>query len=81
MDPGIDVMVFPGDAKFVKCNTGRPDDRVAILQFTSRADRRFFFWLQVPWYTKSLGAERGAGTQVASMRTPLWANEADYSSL
>ena len=46
MDPNCDHMVFPGDAKFEKVNTGREGDRVVMLQFSSRPDRRFFFWLQ-----------------------------------
>ena len=46
VDPNCDHMVFPGDAKFEKVNTGRPGDRVVMLQFTSNTSRRFFFWLQ-----------------------------------
>lgn len=46
VDPNCDHMVFPGDAKFEKVNTGREGDRVVMLQFSSNASRRFFFWLQ-----------------------------------
>jgi hypothetical protein len=46
IDPTCDHMVFPGDASFKKVNTGRENDRVVLLQFTSNASRRFFFWLQ-----------------------------------
>ena len=37
-------MIFPGDAQFIKVVTGRPADRVYMLQFQN--NRRFFFWLQ-----------------------------------
>ena len=46
VDPNCDHMVFPGDAKFEKVNTGREGDRVVMLQFSSNSSRRFFFWLQ-----------------------------------
>lgn len=46
VNAGVDLTIFPGDASFKRVNTGRPDDRVLILQFAQRQDRRFFFWLQ-----------------------------------
>jgi hypothetical protein len=45
VDPMCDHMVFPGTASFKKTATGRPGDRVVLLQFTG-SERRFFFWLQ-----------------------------------
>jgi len=45
VDPTCDHMIFPGTATFSRANTGRPDDRVGLLQFTG-SDRRFFFWFQ-----------------------------------
>lgn len=46
VDPNCDHMIFPGDAKFDKVDTGRPEDRVYVLQFQQQASRRFFFWMQ-----------------------------------
>ncbi|KAJ8598779.1 hypothetical protein CTAYLR_010556 [Chrysophaeum taylorii] len=45
VDASCDHMVFPGDAKFEKIDTGR-DDRVYVLQFRENTARRFFFWMQ-----------------------------------
>uniref|UniRef100_M4BQP5 Pru domain-containing protein n=1 Tax=Hyaloperonospora arabidopsidis (strain Emoy2) TaxID=559515 RepID=M4BQP5_HYAAE len=41
-----DFIIFPDDAHFDKVDTGRPDDRVYILQYKN-SSRRFFFWMQV----------------------------------
>ena len=41
-----DFIIFPDDAHFEKVDTGRPDDRVYILQYKN-SSRRFFFWMQV----------------------------------
>eukprot|EP00635_Sarcinochrysidales_sp_CCMP3193_P011915 CAMPEP_0118896162 /NCGR_PEP_ID=MMETSP1166-20130328/4165_1 /TAXON_ID=1104430 /ORGANISM="Chrysoreinhardia sp, Strain CCMP3193" /LENGTH=357 /DNA_ID=CAMNT_0006835215 /DNA_START=99 /DNA_END=1172 /DNA_ORIENTATION=+ len=47
VDPGCDHMIFPGDAKFEKVETGRDaEDRVYVLQFSQQRGRRFFFWMQ-----------------------------------
>lgn len=46
VDQEINHMIFPGDADFIKVNTGRAEDRVYMLQFTSNTSRRYFFWLQ-----------------------------------
>ncbi|KAF1794981.1 UCH-binding domain [Phytophthora cactorum] len=40
-----DFIIFPDDAHFAKVDTGRPDDRVYILQYKN-SSRRFFFWMQ-----------------------------------
>ncbi|KAL7689405.1 putative ubiquitin interacting, proteasomal ubiquitin receptor Rpn13/ADRM1 [Plasmopara halstedii] len=40
-----DFIIFPDDAHFAKVETGRPDDRVYILQYKN-SSRRFFFWMQ-----------------------------------
>lgn len=40
-----DFIIFPDDAQFAKVETGRPDDRVYILQYKN-SSRRFFFWMQ-----------------------------------
>ncbi|CAI5709881.1 unnamed protein product [Hyaloperonospora brassicae] len=40
-----DFIIFPDDAHFGKVDTGRPDDRVYILQYKN-SSRRFFFWMQ-----------------------------------
>ncbi|KAF4317763.1 hypothetical protein BBO99_00007780 [Phytophthora kernoviae] len=40
-----DFIIFPEDAHFAKVDTGRPDDRVYILQYKN-SSRRFFFWMQ-----------------------------------
>uniref|UniRef100_A0AAV1VAA1 Proteasomal ubiquitin receptor ADRM1 n=1 Tax=Peronospora matthiolae TaxID=2874970 RepID=A0AAV1VAA1_9STRA len=40
-----DFIIFPDDAHFDKVDTGRPDDRVYILQYKN-SSRRFFFWMQ-----------------------------------
>ena len=41
-----DFIIFPDDAHFAKVDTGRPADRVYILQYKN-SSRRFFFWMQV----------------------------------
>lgn len=41
-----DFILFPDDATFSKVDTGRPDDRVVLLQYRN-SPRRFFFWMQV----------------------------------
>jgi len=41
-----DCMLFPGDAKFIKTETGRDGDRVYRLEFSN--GRRMFFWMQEP---------------------------------
>lgn len=46
VDPTCDHMVFPGDAKFNKVETGRDGDRVYALQFGQNTSRVFFFWMQ-----------------------------------
>lgn len=46
VDPTCDHMVFPGDAKFNKVETGRDGDRVYALQFGQNTSRNFFFWMQ-----------------------------------
>uniref|UniRef100_A0A7S2CKT5 Pru domain-containing protein n=1 Tax=Florenciella parvula TaxID=236787 RepID=A0A7S2CKT5_9STRA len=43
---GVNHMIFPGDANFVKVVTGREGDRIYMLQFSAQASRRYFFWLQ-----------------------------------
>ncbi|CAI5744722.1 unnamed protein product [Peronospora destructor] len=40
-----DFIIFPDDAHFAKVETGRPNDRVYILQYKN-SSRRFFFWMQ-----------------------------------
>ncbi|CAH0492035.1 unnamed protein product [Peronospora farinosa] len=40
-----DFIIFPDDAHFAKVDTGRPKDRVYILQYKN-SSRRFFFWMQ-----------------------------------
>ncbi|KAH7459712.1 hypothetical protein PRIC1_010974 [Phytophthora ramorum] len=40
-----DFIIFPDDAHFAKVDTGRPADRVYILQYKN-SSRRFFFWMQ-----------------------------------
>ncbi|EGZ10305.1 hypothetical protein PHYSODRAFT_564524, partial [Phytophthora sojae] len=40
-----DFIIFPDDAHFAKVDTGRPEDRVFILQYKN-SSRRFFFWMQ-----------------------------------
>ncbi|KAE8985107.1 hypothetical protein PF010_g21176 [Phytophthora fragariae] len=40
-----DFIIFPDDAHFAKVDTGRPEDRVYILQYKN-SSRRFFFWMQ-----------------------------------
>ncbi|KAG7393087.1 hypothetical protein PHYPSEUDO_012422 [Phytophthora pseudosyringae] len=40
-----DFIIFPDDAHFAKVDTGRPSDRVYILQYKN-SSRRFFFWMQ-----------------------------------
>jgi 26S proteasome regulatory subunit N13 len=40
-----DFIIFPDDAHFAKVDTGRPGDRVYILQYKN-SSRRFFFWMQ-----------------------------------
>ncbi|CAH0476250.1 unnamed protein product [Peronospora belbahrii] len=40
-----DFIIFPDDAHFAKVETGRPEDRVYILQYKN-SSRRFFFWMQ-----------------------------------
>lgn len=42
-----DLLIFPGDQKFTKVDTGREKDRVYLLQFSS-SSRRMFFWMQEP---------------------------------
>lgn len=39
-------MLFPGDAKLIKTDTGREADRVYRLEFSN--GRRMFFWMQEP---------------------------------
>ena len=39
-------MLFPGDAKFLRTDTGRAGDRVYRLEFSN--GRRMFFWMQEP---------------------------------
>jgi len=46
VDPSCDHMIFPGDAKFEKMETGREGDRCYVLQFQAQENRRFFFWMQ-----------------------------------
>jgi 26S proteasome regulatory subunit N13 len=41
-----DVIVMPSDATFTKVDTGRPKDRVYLLQYQGGSARRFFFWMQ-----------------------------------
>lgn len=41
-----DVIVMPNDATFSKVDTGRPKDRVYLLQYQGGSARRFFFWMQ-----------------------------------
>ncbi len=41
-----DVIVMPSDATFSKVDTGRPKDRVYLLQYQGASSRRFFFWMQ-----------------------------------
>lgn len=43
-----DFIIFPDDATFSKVDTGRPGDRVLLLQYKN-SSRRFFFWMQVRW--------------------------------
>ncbi|OQS04878.1 proteasomal ubiquitin receptor ADRM1 [Thraustotheca clavata] len=40
-----DFIIFPNDASFQKVDTGRPNDRVYVLQYKG-SSRRFFFWMQ-----------------------------------
>ncbi|OQS00709.1 proteasomal ubiquitin receptor ADRM1-like protein [Achlya hypogyna] len=40
-----DFIIFPNDAAFQKVDTGRPNDRVYVLQYKG-SSRRFFFWMQ-----------------------------------
>ena len=53
-----DFIVFPGDQTFARVDTGRADDRVYLLTFSSARDRRFFYWMQEPDASKD--AERVA---------------------
>jgi 26S proteasome regulatory subunit N13 len=43
-----DSVVIPGDQTLVKVDTGRPEDRIYLLQFKSTTDRFFFYWMQDP---------------------------------
>lgn len=47
-----DFIIFPDDAHFAKVDTGRPEDRVYILQYKN-SSRRFFFWMQVQYVGKT----------------------------
>ncbi|KAG5185654.1 DNA topoisomerase [Tribonema minus] len=40
-----DIIVMPGDMEFTKVDTGRPQDRVYLLQMKN-STRRFFYWMQ-----------------------------------
>mmetsp|Transcript_28718 Transcript_28718/g.61851 ORF Transcript_28718/g.61851 Transcript_28718/m.61851 type:complete len:264 (-) Transcript_28718:1700-2491(-) len=40
-----DRMVFPGEHVFKRVNTGRPEDRVYLLKYSS-GDQRLMFWMQ-----------------------------------
>lgn len=43
-----DLLVFPGDQEFTRVDTGKPTDRVYLLQFKTSPTRRLFFWMQEP---------------------------------
>jgi len=51
IDPSDDLMVFPGDVKFSKVDTGKEGDRVFLLQYNN-SSRRFFYWAQTKDATK-----------------------------
>lgn len=41
------LTIFPeDDCSYTKVDTGRPGDRVYLLQYGNASDRRFFFWMQ-----------------------------------